>query len=107
MAQLMSDSDLAIGAAGATSWERCCLGLPTIVAVLSENQILAARRMEHARAVYRIELGINISRHLSQFIEELANSEVSFARLSDYCSKIADGRGCERVVEQLMQVINL
>src|SRR5690606_15243077 len=26
MAQLMADSDLAIGAAGATSWERCCLG---------------------------------------------------------------------------------
>ncbi len=26
MAQLMADSDLAIGAAGSTSWERCCLG---------------------------------------------------------------------------------
>lgn len=38
MAQLMADSDLAIGAAGATSWERCCLGLPTIMLVLAENQ---------------------------------------------------------------------
>lgn len=29
MARVMAESDLAIGAAGSTSWERCCLGLPT------------------------------------------------------------------------------
>lgn len=39
MARLMCDSDLAIGAAGSTAWERCCLGLPTIQVVLAENQI--------------------------------------------------------------------
>ncbi len=38
MARLMSDSDLAIGAAGSTAWERCCLGLPSIQLVLAENQ---------------------------------------------------------------------
>ncbi len=42
MAQLMADSDLAIGAAGATSWERCCLGLPTVMVVLADNQRYAA-----------------------------------------------------------------
>lgn len=39
MARLMCDSDLAIGAAGSTAWERCCLGLPSIQLVLAENQI--------------------------------------------------------------------
>ncbi|HET7775514.1 MAG TPA: UDP-2,4-diacetamido-2,4,6-trideoxy-beta-L-altropyranose hydrolase, partial [Azospira sp.] len=34
MAALMAESDLAIGAAGTTAWERCCLGLPTITLVL-------------------------------------------------------------------------
>lgn len=38
MAELMANSDLAIGAAGATTWERCCLGLPTIQIVIAENQ---------------------------------------------------------------------
>jgi len=33
MAQLMVNSDLCIGAAGATSWERCCLGLPSLILV--------------------------------------------------------------------------
>ncbi|MCX6827208.1 MAG: UDP-2,4-diacetamido-2,4,6-trideoxy-beta-L-altropyranose hydrolase [candidate division Zixibacteria bacterium] len=38
MAQLMSDADLAIGAGGTTTWERLYLGLPSIIAVLAENQ---------------------------------------------------------------------
>ncbi len=38
MAEIMANADLAIGAAGATTWERCCLGLPSIVIQLAENQ---------------------------------------------------------------------
>jgi UDP-2,4-diacetamido-2,4,6-trideoxy-beta-L-altropyranose hydrolase len=38
MAELMANSDLAIGAAGSTIWERFCLGLPTILIVIAENQ---------------------------------------------------------------------
>ena len=38
MAELMANSDLAIGAAGSTTWERFCMGLPSILVVLSRNQ---------------------------------------------------------------------
>lgn len=38
MAALMAMADLAIGAGGSATWERCCLGLPTITLVLAENQ---------------------------------------------------------------------
>ena len=38
MAELMAAADLAIGAGGATTWERCALGLPTLVIVVAENQ---------------------------------------------------------------------
>lgn len=38
MAQLMADADLAIGAAGSTSWERCCLGVPSLTIVFALNQ---------------------------------------------------------------------
>ena len=42
MAKLMAESDLAIGAAGITSWERCCLGLPTMLVILANNQLKGA-----------------------------------------------------------------
>lgn len=38
MAELMSVADLAIGAGGTTTWERCFLGLPTIILILAKNQ---------------------------------------------------------------------
>jgi UDP-2,4-diacetamido-2,4,6-trideoxy-beta-L-altropyranose hydrolase len=38
MASRMCLADLAIGAAGSTTWERCCLGLPSIALVLAKNQ---------------------------------------------------------------------
>ncbi len=38
MAQLMADADLAIGAGGTTTWERCFLGLPGIVIAVADNQ---------------------------------------------------------------------
>jgi UDP-2,4-diacetamido-2,4,6-trideoxy-beta-L-altropyranose hydrolase len=38
MAQFMNEADLAIGAGGSTTWERCYMGLPTIVIAIAENQ---------------------------------------------------------------------
>ena len=37
MAELMANADLAIGAAGSTTWERCCLGLPMVLIVLADQ----------------------------------------------------------------------
>jgi len=39
MAELMAAADLAIGAGGTATWERCALGLPSLVVVLAENQV--------------------------------------------------------------------
>lgn len=39
MAELIAAADIAIGAGGATTWERCSLGLPTLTVVLADNQL--------------------------------------------------------------------
>jgi UDP-2,4-diacetamido-2,4,6-trideoxy-beta-L-altropyranose hydrolase len=38
MAKLMSDADLGVGTCGGAAWERCAVGLPTIVVINAENQ---------------------------------------------------------------------
>jgi len=55
MASLMAAHDLAIGAAGTTSWERCCLGLPTVVTTLAANQDPIARGLARAGAAVHVE----------------------------------------------------
>lgn len=100
MAQLMAESDLAIGAAGSTSWERCCLGLPALLVVLAENQWFGAEALNRHEAVFLIGETDDIERQLPRAIEIVAQSEI-LARMSGAASKITDGRGVEKLSELL------
>ena len=42
MAAIMAAADLALGAGGTTTWERCYLGLPALVTAIAENQFAVA-----------------------------------------------------------------
>lgn len=101
MAQLMAESDLAIGAAGATSWERCCLGLPTIMLVLADNQRKIAQSLEHANAVYVLHEPQEIPDRLPDLLNRLAASASKRTSMSQAASQIADGMGVARVIQYL------
>lgn len=98
MAELMAESDLAIGAAGATSWERCCLGLPTIMIVLAENQRKIAQELFTAGAA--IELYIEKQEDCFELITKALQTNL-LSETSQFASKITDGLGCRRVAAVL------
>jgi UDP-2,4-diacetamido-2,4,6-trideoxy-beta-L-altropyranose hydrolase len=50
IAALMARADLAIGAGGTASWERCSLGLPVILIVVAPNQAEVADNLHAAGA---------------------------------------------------------
>jgi len=50
MAGEMARCDLALGAAGTSSWERCYLGVPAIVSAIAENQVWVAEALSLAGA---------------------------------------------------------
>ena len=101
MAQLMADSDLAIGAAGATSWERCCLGLPAIMLVLADNQRKIAQSLEQANAVYVLHDPWEITEFLPHLLNRLAASAALRTCMSQASSHITDGKGVARVIQHL------
>jgi UDP-2,4-diacetamido-2,4,6-trideoxy-beta-L-altropyranose hydrolase len=96
MAQLMVDSDLAIGAAGSTSWERCCLGLPSFLLVLAQNQKDIGSALSRAGAVYvsRVE---DIDKALLKLFEEFASNPAALLSMSEKAAVICDGQGATRV----------
>ncbi len=95
IAQLMAESDLAIGAAGSTSWERCCLGLPTLIVVVAENQCNSASALEEFGCVNLLSLDA-IPRILNSMISGVGTSE-KLAKLSQKSCLVTDGYGASRV----------
>jgi UDP-2,4-diacetamido-2,4,6-trideoxy-beta-L-altropyranose hydrolase len=102
MAQLMHDSDVAIGAVGSTTWERCSLGLPTGVVILAENQRFAAEQLMQAHAVQLLGESTNFHHSVIEFIAEMSNDVTRLAQLGSKASAITDGRGCERLIAYLL-----
>lgn len=101
MAQLMTDSDLAIGAAGATSWERCCLGLPTIMVVLAANQHQVAAGLQNAQAVRVLAVPQDIPLALPKLMKELLQSTGQLHQMSQAAAAVTDGTGVARVIGHL------
>ena len=101
---LMSTSDLAIGAGGSTTWERCCLGLPSLVTIISEDQLEFTRVMD--KEGYIINLGLAENLTVNDYIEKIKNINIkNLQKISKLNLGIVDGQGCQRVLEQ-MEILN-
>jgi UDP-2,4-diacetamido-2,4,6-trideoxy-beta-L-altropyranose hydrolase len=60
IAELMAEADLALGAGGTATWERCALGLPSIIVEIAENQSKAAMDLDAFRVIVNLGDAQNI-----------------------------------------------
>ena len=102
MAELMANADLAVGAAGGTAWERCCLGLPTLMVTLADNQVPGAKALESAGAAVWLGGPDEAVKRLPGELEALAVSE-GLQRLGDTAAQLCDGAGAHKVCRVLME----
>lgn len=100
MAQIMAESDLAIGAAGSTSWERCCLGLPTIQLVLADNQKDAAAALADLNAVITVASIETLSSSIRAAVQISATHLRSMTRCS---SELCNGLGTQFIANELVK----
>lgn len=100
MAEHMAAADIAIGAAGSTAWERCCMGLPSLLLVLADNQRAVAAALQH-------HLGQEIlsTCERAQWPQQL---QAALDRAPEYwqtqsrkAAALCDGRGVERILNNL------
>lgn len=100
MADLMAASDLAIGAGGSSTWERCCLGLPTLAVVLADNQEQPARAVAALGA--QITLGRSTALKPADYARAVDGlTENALQHMSDAGMDLVDGDGCGRVLRAL------
>jgi spore coat polysaccharide biosynthesis predicted glycosyltransferase SpsG/RimJ/RimL family protein N-acetyltransferase len=102
MAELMEAADLAIGAAGSTCWERCCLGLPTVMIATAENQRTNAERLQAAGAARWLGFAGDVrADDITSSVSVLVGDQQSLGAISRAAASVCDGRGTNRVVSLL------
>jgi spore coat polysaccharide biosynthesis predicted glycosyltransferase SpsG len=101
MAQLMAESDLAIGAAGSTSWERCCLGLPTIQLVLAPNQQAISDALEKQGAAIAAKATDLFDTLHSIFTNKLFDSHLM--AMAQTASGITNGTGAPKLATKILE----
>jgi len=101
MAQIMLEADLAIGSGGTTSWERCCMGLPTILIVLAENQENIGTSLMQAGATITLNENKNLMLNIVSTMNKLIKSKETYINLVNAATKICDGLGAERLAKEI------
>ena len=104
MAALTAGADLAVGAGGSSTWERACLGLPTLTLVLADNQAELAVRLSDAGATIALDareedFGGAFLRAFTRLVEDADLR----ARLSQVSAGLCDGGGARRVARRLAE----
>ncbi len=100
MAQLMTSSDLCIGAAGSTSWERCCLGLPTLLVVLADNQKSGAMALEAIGSTLILKDVNDIPQIFETFLSH--SGIVQLKSMYKVSATVADGQGVDRIIASML-----
>lgn len=106
MPRLTLEADLAVGAGGSTSWERCVLALPTLLLVLAANQREASAALAGADAVLALDVAEpGFETAFRSELSRLLADPLLRDRLSAASAAVCDGRGAARVAERFLAVI--
>jgi RimJ/RimL family protein N-acetyltransferase len=100
LADLMAEADLSIGAGGATTWERMCVGLPCVVVSIAENQRPACISMAEAGLIaYAGHHDVVGASDLISALRRIRSLPEDLVEMSSRGQRTVDGWGAQRIVE--------
>ena len=105
MAALMSEADAFVGAGGSTTWERFCLGLPSLVIAVADNQVATARHLSKLGAIEYIgrQSDLTPAGLRAALLRFLADHE-GRTRMAELGMKLVDGLGARRVAQAMLDL---
>jgi UDP-2,4-diacetamido-2,4,6-trideoxy-beta-L-altropyranose hydrolase len=101
MAELMAAADLAIGAGGSATWERCCVGLPSLVVAVAQNQRAVVHDAAAAGLLYAPQARQLSTETFAKHVVALMENPLLLRAMSTKCMNVVDGRGARRVVHAM------
>jgi UDP-2,4-diacetamido-2,4,6-trideoxy-beta-L-altropyranose hydrolase len=103
MASLYAAADFALGASGTSSWERMCVGVPSIVVAVAENQEPIGEMLNEAGCAFYLGKSCNVtSDDYAGMLGALRYLSGELRRQSERGRELVDGRGAERVATRMI-----
>lgn len=100
--------DLAIAAAGSTTWELAYLGIPMVIGTIADNQVRVAEQLAARGAAISVGAWQHASSEtLRQQIVKVCEDVELRRRLACTAAELCDGQGCRRVREAMRAVERL
>lgn len=93
--KILSENDIAIGAAGVSALERCCIGLPSLLIVTAPNQRSGAMALHGMGAACCIG-GLDTFRNGLRDVLQNRREASYWRSMSARAQEIVDGEGCAR-----------
>ncbi|MFN2448652.1 MAG: UDP-2,4-diacetamido-2,4,6-trideoxy-beta-L-altropyranose hydrolase [Candidatus Baltobacteraceae bacterium] len=111
IATLMESADLCIGAAGMTTWERCAMGLPSIVITLAQNQFAGATFARECGAIQLLgDFSVVDEVAITRTMTRLQGDAAALSAMSSAARAVVGAGGGEfttdRTLSSLLEVCN-
>ena len=106
MADLMDGADLAIGSPGSASWERCTVGLPTVLVAIADNQRVVERGLVEVGAAVSLGWHASVTAAMvTDTLRTLIADPVRVAAMSHAAAAVTDGHGSDRVIAAIEELL--
>ena len=103
ISKLMKNADLAIGGGGTMTWERCSMGLPTIIVSISKDQENTAMILDKKGCATNLGSHRNVFELDYQNAIKQNNSK-KMSEMSKKCFLLVDGEGVNRIVDKIVDI---
>jgi UDP-2,4-diacetamido-2,4,6-trideoxy-beta-L-altropyranose hydrolase len=98
LADLMAAADLAVGAGGGTTWERMCVGLPSVVVSIAQNQRPTCEALAAAGLIEYLGGAESVAAaRIGEGLQTLLANPARLRELSSRGRRLVDGEGASRV----------
>jgi UDP-2,4-diacetamido-2,4,6-trideoxy-beta-L-altropyranose hydrolase len=105
IASVMARCTMAVGAGGSSTWERCAIGLPSIVIVTAENQRKMAVDLAQTGVIVLLGEGKDVSAEtIYSALAELRGDALRRTRMRSDGMNLVDGEGAYRVTKRIMEM---
>lgn len=105
IADLITKADIAFGAGGSSTWERCVLGVPSLLVTLADNQLPAATALATAGAALIADArDPAFGETLTVAIGQLVSRPDLRVQLSHASAQLCDGGGAARTANIFLQL---